>query len=134
MFVWRNICSIIICCGDPFWLTYLKAMKSPPLPPWAHIHLFYIMYSTGPFLLKHVISQYDKPIIVFPPLIAAPCSAVCADMPCTSDDSYVRMLKGGSWCRLDDRILSTLFCRWKDIIKVALLFLLALIILILITN
>jgi len=101
--------------NHPFWLQVIEDMKDPTIPWWAGSRHFYIMSTTGPFVIDRVAKAYDSTIILFPGKYVQPCSN-CENTPCTKDNAYVKMLGGGSWTKWDSIAIRTVACQWPKII------------------
>ncbi len=88
-----------------FWIQVIKEMKNPRIPSWVNISRhFYILHTTGPYVINRVVSEYDGIIGYLPSKLMQPCS-VCDPKPCSVPNAYLEMLDGSSLGRLDSIII-----------------------------
>ena len=114
--------------GSKFWKVVMKNMLNPTIPWWANIHHFYIMHTTGPFIIHNSVKEYDENLIDhFPYELFQPCT-ICDEKPCYTDRSYVRLLRGSSWAGISSKIITTCACNWHLIVIVIILVIVAIII------
>lgn len=118
-----------------FWRDVINEMLNPFIPWWANIRHFYIMNTTGPFVIDRIAKQYEivnpKLLKYFPPKIFQPCG-ICDEKPCTNinnkEKSYIRLLKGSSWGEFDSRLITTLSCNSDLVIMIVILIIISIII------
>ncbi len=117
--------------GSYFWNRVVERMLKPVVPWWAGSYHFYIMKTTGPFIIDNVAKQYDidypGSIDLFPYQKFQPCT-ICDEKPCSTSDSYVQFLNGSSWGNLNSRIVTTCSCNWHLIVVVVILIIVAILI------
>ncbi len=101
--------------NSPFWPKLWQGFKNPRVPWWAGTHHFYIQATTGPLLIDRVAKSYPGTIGLLPASRIQPCTA-CDTKPCTSDEAYFIMLQGGSWNKLDTKIVKIIACHWDWLI------------------
>lgn len=99
-----------------FWLEVEKEMLNPAIPWYLGLtRHFYILTTTGPFVIDRVANKYDKSIGYLPSKLFQPCGN-CDPKPCHLNDSYLSMLDGGSWGSFDSVLISTCCCNWHILI------------------
>jgi mannosyltransferase OCH1-like enzyme len=108
---------------SPFWDLVIDEMLKPHVPWWSLSRHFYIMHTTGPFVIDRCVTQYEREYInkpqrsidnihnvtLFPHRNFNPCT-VCDSKPCTIEGSNVRMLEGSSWAHIDSKVITWVSC------------------------
>ena len=112
-----------------FWDKVWQEMLNPEYP-WYHglVRHFYILTTTGPFVIDRVANTYHKTIGYLPSLLFQPCSN-CQPKPCKVDDAYLEMLDGGSWGRWDSKMVQVCCCYWHYLIIVLIIIIILLVVL-----
>jgi hypothetical protein len=111
--------------GSKFWIYMLEKMieySSNPSPLWFSKHI-YVMYTTGPACLTKCFRNYsEKENVSFLPqslLFPTKCN-VCSEKPCTTDEAYIIVLQGSSWCGEDSDFFKKTYCNPKTFLTVIL--------------
>ena len=104
--------------GSKFWIYLLEKMveyANNPSPLWLTKHI-YVMYTTGPACVTKCFRNYSEiNSVSFLPqnlLFPSKCN-VCSEKPCTTDEAYIVVLEGSSWCDSDSDFLKRTYCNPK---------------------
>ena len=145
-----------------FWDLVKSKLENPEIPWFAFTRHFYIMCTTGPFVIDSVRKKLTteeetmkevkkltteeetmkeakrgkrlmieeemsnkQTVGILPSNLFQPCT-VCDPKPCSTSDSYVEMLSGGSWGEVDSVIITWLSC-YGNIILAIVIFILVLV-------
>ncbi len=113
---------------SPFWDRVVYRMNNPIIPWWAGSYHFYVMCTTGPFVIDKEAKRYNQEKIgLFPYEYFQPCT-VCDEKPCSTEDAYMKMLTGSSWANLNSRIITLCACNWNLLAVAIFLFIIAVVI------
>ena len=105
----------------PFWNKVIEEMRKPKIPWYLGVSRhFYILTTTGPFVIDRVANNYHKPIGFLPSSQFQPCSN-CDPKPCQTENSYLVMLDGGSWGSWDSQIIGGCCCHWDKLILIGII-------------
>jgi inositol phosphorylceramide mannosyltransferase catalytic subunit len=95
----------------PFWLYVLEQIKHYRAPFYHVGKHMKVMGCTGSWMITRCYNelQHRHRLGTIPSEIIMTCN-VCSPKPCSSNDSFVRLLEGQSWNSIDTLILNYLFC------------------------
>ena len=105
-----------------FWLEVAKEMEKPYMPWWTCIRHFYLLYSTGSYLLDRVAQRWKGSIVLLPSL--STCS-YCEIEPKLGSYIEIQDLEGEPW---DSKLANISMQNWKKILIVIVLLILLLIV------
>lgn len=111
----------------PFWIDVVDEIEyRANNTPWYVMGDAKVLWTTGPGMLSSVARESVYPYTTIPYRVGHPCS-VCDhyfERPCPSDASVIRELRGSSWSS-SASWFHALVCRWKLVVGVAVLLLVA---------